>query len=156
LLFEFLRLFLYSSIFLLLSPLPVLLISNSSDQILVLEAMRINAHEAIVIYRETDGKISRQIIKGPASHIPTANEWLHQFVWHGVFFFSSRTPLCLPYLVRLLLLPTKTGSTKISDWPFSLLLTLLLPSPPPTPLLIQETLLVAAPPSSSTAFILLY
>jgi hypothetical protein len=95
--------------------------------------MRINAHEAIVIYRETDGKISRQIIKGPASHIPTANEWLHQFVWHGVFFFLLPYPLCAsrPSFVSFSS-PPKQGSTKISDWPFSLLLTLLLPSPPPT------------------------
>lgn len=51
--------------------------------ICVMETILINHNEAVVVYNESDGKIVRKIIKGPASYIPATNEWLHNFSWHG-------------------------------------------------------------------------
>eukprot|EP01104_Vermistella_antarctica_P006160 TRINITY_DN16886_c0_g1_i1.p1 TRINITY_DN16886_c0_g1~~TRINITY_DN16886_c0_g1_i1.p1 ORF type:complete len:464 (+),score=109.09 TRINITY_DN16886_c0_g1_i1:228-1619(+) len=29
------------------------------------------------------GRVDRRIIQGPCIHVPKADEWIHQFVWHG-------------------------------------------------------------------------
>jgi len=70
----------------------------------VLDAYRLAANEALVVYREefgsgragelvecTNGKspekkgdrVVRTIVKGPAVYFPEANEWVHTFSWHG-------------------------------------------------------------------------
>lgn len=53
-----------------------------------LQATRITANEVLVVYRRTPdaplgAEVHRQVIHGPGVHVPTADEWLHEFVWHG-------------------------------------------------------------------------
>lgn len=45
--------------------------------------IHLDAHEAIVIYNEKDNTVTHRILKGPAIHIPSPTETLHQFSWHG-------------------------------------------------------------------------
>src|SRR6476620_3357878 len=48
------------------------------------EAIPIDAHEALVVYKlQQSGAVARRILKGPAQYVPQANEWLHEFCWHG-------------------------------------------------------------------------
>lgn len=53
------------------------------QSITVEKALSINAHEAIVVYRRDGEEVMRRIVRGPALFVPTANEWLHEFCWHG-------------------------------------------------------------------------
>jgi hypothetical protein len=53
------------------------------DSIVVNNAISIDASEVIVVYRGNDKNISRTIIKGPTLHVPAADEWIHNFSWHG-------------------------------------------------------------------------
>lgn len=46
-------------------------------------ATQLDAHEAIVIYNELEGKVTHRILHGPAVYIPTPTETFHQFRWHG-------------------------------------------------------------------------
>ena len=41
----------------------------------VCDAISINESEVLVVYRENQGKVSRNIIKGPVLHVPAADEW---------------------------------------------------------------------------------
>ncbi len=47
------------------------------------EAVQISAKEAVVVYSEGDGAVSRRIAHGPATFVPEPGEWLHTFRWHG-------------------------------------------------------------------------
>lgn len=47
------------------------------------EAVQIAAKEAIVVYAEADGEVTRRIVHGPATFVPRPGEWLHEFSWHG-------------------------------------------------------------------------
>jgi hypothetical protein len=50
----------------------------------VAEAIPLDANEAIVVYRQqSDGKVDRRIVRGPELFVPEAQEWLHEFRWHG-------------------------------------------------------------------------
>jgi hypothetical protein len=52
--------------------------------ITVENAIPIDAHEALVVYqRQKDEVVTRRVLKGPAQYVPQADEWLHDFVWHG-------------------------------------------------------------------------
>ncbi len=46
-------------------------------------AININANEVIVVYVQHEGQVQRKIIRGPALHVPSENEWIHEFRWHG-------------------------------------------------------------------------
>jgi hypothetical protein len=47
-------------------------------------AVPIDAHEALVVYqRQDDELVTRRVLTGPAQYVPQANEWLHEFSWHG-------------------------------------------------------------------------
>jgi hypothetical protein len=46
-------------------------------------AVVLDANESVVVYRHTDSKIDRRVLRGPARFVPTADEWLHEFRWHG-------------------------------------------------------------------------
>ena len=57
----------------------------------VFMAKEVGANEAIVVYSAADKTatamtgIVRSVIRGPTIYTPrTANDWLHQFEWHGV------------------------------------------------------------------------
>lgn len=52
-------------------------------EIQVLAATEIDANEAIVVYHDEGGAVQRHIVRGPALHFPTADEWQHEFQWHG-------------------------------------------------------------------------
>jgi hypothetical protein len=43
----------------------------------------VNSHEAIVVYRRDQSHVVRRVEHGPALFMPTADEWLHEFRWHG-------------------------------------------------------------------------
>jgi hypothetical protein len=45
-------------------------------------AVNLDAHQAVVIYREIDGEVSHRVLRRPAVHVPQPNEWLHRFEWH--------------------------------------------------------------------------
>jgi len=49
----------------------------------VCDAVSIDASEVLVVYREVEGSITRTIVHGPTLHVPAADEWIHQFTWHG-------------------------------------------------------------------------
>jgi len=49
----------------------------------VRKCLHVNANEVIVVYRRNGGRVERRVVKGPALFMPSAEEWLHQFSWHG-------------------------------------------------------------------------
>jgi hypothetical protein len=46
-------------------------------------ALPVDANEAIVVYRRAGEQVDRRIVRGPAMFVPTEEEWLHPFRWHG-------------------------------------------------------------------------
>jgi regulator of protease activity HflC (stomatin/prohibitin superfamily) len=46
-------------------------------------AIDLDAHQAVVIYRETQDGVTHRVLRGPAMFVPQSNEWLHRFQWHG-------------------------------------------------------------------------
>jgi len=53
------------------------------ETITVCQAINVDAHEAIVIYRQDGPKVDRRVLQGPARLVPGPTEWIHQFRWHG-------------------------------------------------------------------------
>ena len=53
------------------------------EQIDILKAKELNAHEAFVVYQKKNGKVERRVELGPLMYYPQPNEWLHEFSWHG-------------------------------------------------------------------------
>ncbi|XP_067946917.1 uncharacterized protein [Watersipora subatra] len=49
----------------------------------VKDAIRIASNHVIVVYRKNENEVIRRIVEGPTVFIPTANEWIHTFEWHG-------------------------------------------------------------------------
>lgn len=47
------------------------------------EATKIDANEALVVYRRESDQVVRRILRGPALFVPTPEEWVHEFSWHG-------------------------------------------------------------------------
>lgn len=45
--------------------------------------LKLDANEAIVVYRPEAEQVRRRIERGPALFMPAPDEWLHQFSWHG-------------------------------------------------------------------------
>jgi hypothetical protein len=57
---------------------------DAHESVAVEQATPVDAHEALVIYsRNTDSAVSRRVLRGPAQYVPGADEWLHEFRWHG-------------------------------------------------------------------------
>lgn len=52
-------------------------------QISICDALALDSNEAIVVYENEQGKVSRQVIRGPGLFVPNENQWLHEFSWHG-------------------------------------------------------------------------
>lgn len=46
-------------------------------------ATKVDANEALVVYRREAGGVIRRIVRGPALFVPTPEEWVHDFSWHG-------------------------------------------------------------------------
>lgn len=53
------------------------------ESVVARRAVGIDANEAIVVYRQEEAGIQRRLVHGPALYIPSENEWIHQFQWHG-------------------------------------------------------------------------
>jgi len=52
--------------------------------ITIQDSIPIDAHEALVVYqRQKNEMVARRVLKGPAQYVPQADEWLHEFSWHG-------------------------------------------------------------------------
>jgi hypothetical protein len=49
----------------------------------VADALTLDANEALVVYRQENGQVQRRIVRGPEMFMPDAQEWLHEFHWHG-------------------------------------------------------------------------
>jgi hypothetical protein len=49
----------------------------------VAEMTKLDANEAIVVYRPTATGVQRRIERGPALFMAAPDEWLHHFRWHG-------------------------------------------------------------------------
>lgn len=65
-------------------PIDLWFTPDEHESIAVRDATPVDAHQALVIYRrEEDERVSRRVLHGPAQYVPEANEWLHQFRWHG-------------------------------------------------------------------------
>lgn len=45
--------------------------------------LKLDANEAIVVYRPTAAGVQRRVERGPALFMPAPDEWLHHFSWHG-------------------------------------------------------------------------
>jgi hypothetical protein len=52
-------------------------------EIKVEAATKIDANEALVVYRKDNDAVTRRVVRGPALFVPTPQEWVHQFSWHG-------------------------------------------------------------------------
>jgi hypothetical protein len=52
-------------------------------EIYVEEATKIDANEALVVYWQEQASVLRRVLRGPALFVPTPQEWVHQFRWHG-------------------------------------------------------------------------
>lgn len=64
-------------------PAEIWLDPVNHESIMIEKALPIDAHEAIVVYCRDNGDVSRRVLYGPAQYVPTENEWLHEFRWHG-------------------------------------------------------------------------
>ncbi len=49
----------------------------------IASATKIDANEALVVYRQQEAHVVRRILRGPALFVPTPQEWVHEFCWHG-------------------------------------------------------------------------
>lgn len=47
------------------------------------DILQIASKEAVVVYAQKDGQVTRRIEHGPAAFVPRPGEWLHTFSWHG-------------------------------------------------------------------------
>ena len=58
-------------------------------EVRVVQAIGLDANEAVVVYSQEGGatgepdRVGRRVVRGPALFMPAANEWLHEFSWHG-------------------------------------------------------------------------
>jgi hypothetical protein len=46
-------------------------------------ATKVDANEALVVYQRGTAVVTRRIVRGPALFVPTPEEWVHAFSWHG-------------------------------------------------------------------------
>lgn len=53
------------------------------QEIEVARKLKLNANEAVIVYRTEGQKVIRRVERGPALLMAAPDEWLHQFSWHG-------------------------------------------------------------------------
>ncbi|XP_065840952.1 uncharacterized protein [Oscarella lobularis] len=47
-------------------------------------AVVLDANEVLVVYRKVEsGKVERRLQHGPTQFVPSAEDWVHEFSWHG-------------------------------------------------------------------------
>jgi len=49
----------------------------------VMDALRLDSNEAVVVYTRNNGDVKRHVERGPKLFVPNENQWLHEFRWHG-------------------------------------------------------------------------
>jgi len=64
-------------------PTAVWLDPISMERIRIASMTKLDANEAIVVYRPAVTGVQRRIERGPALFMPAPDEWLHHFSWHG-------------------------------------------------------------------------
>jgi hypothetical protein len=66
-------------------PGPVALWKNPLEHLSVdlRQATKVDANEALVVYRNADHSVTRRVVRGPSLFICTPDEWIHHFSWHG-------------------------------------------------------------------------
>jgi hypothetical protein len=64
-------------------PVSTWLDPITMEEITVAPMTKLDANEAIVVYRPTPAGVQRRIERGPALFMPAPDEWLHHFSWHG-------------------------------------------------------------------------
>lgn len=64
-------------------PAAIWLDPVEHQEVAVAAATKVDANEALVVYRRTGDKVQRRIVRGPALFTPDAEEWIHEFSWHG-------------------------------------------------------------------------
>lgn len=47
------------------------------------DSLELDSHEAIVVYQRAGSEVQRRVERGPMLFVPSENEWLHEFRWHG-------------------------------------------------------------------------
>lgn len=54
------------------------------ENINVMDSLKLDANHMIVVYKRLkDSTVQRRILQGPTVFVPEAEEWLHEFKWHG-------------------------------------------------------------------------
>lgn len=54
------------------------------ESVEVCSAVTVDAFETIVVYEEgEEGEVKRNLVTGPTVFVPSTNQWLHIFKWHG-------------------------------------------------------------------------
>ncbi|KAH3768884.1 uncharacterized protein LOC127844917 [Dreissena polymorpha] len=65
-------------------PCDIFLNPIKHESITVMNAIKLDANHMIVVYKRLkDSSVQRRIIQGPCVFVPEAEEWLHDFKWHG-------------------------------------------------------------------------
>ncbi|XP_071958033.1 uncharacterized protein [Antedon mediterranea] len=65
-------------------PCQVFLNPYLHNDITVKNAVILDATQLLVVYKKAkDNVVTRRLVKGPLVFIPEAEEWLHEFTWHG-------------------------------------------------------------------------
>jgi len=65
---------------------PTVLYENPTviESITSAKGTKLDASEVLVVYRQKkEGLVERTLVEGPTLHVPTTEEWVHEFSWHG-------------------------------------------------------------------------
>jgi hypothetical protein len=60
-------------------------------------AIDLDAHQAVIVYREAEDGVTHRVLRGPAVFVPQPNEWLHRFQWHGDNGKGQKVPRALRF-----------------------------------------------------------
>jgi hypothetical protein len=47
------------------------------------EATKLDANEALIVYAKENEHVTRRVLRGPSLFVPSPEEWIHEFRWHG-------------------------------------------------------------------------
>ena len=53
------------------------------SQVVVMPAIELDAHQAVVVYRDGGDEVTHRVLRGPVMFVPKPDERLHRFQWHG-------------------------------------------------------------------------
>ncbi|XP_006812186.2 uncharacterized protein LOC102804353 [Saccoglossus kowalevskii] len=94
-------------------PGPCEIFHNPLEQeiIRVKDATKLNANQVLVVYKTKASKgetmVERRIVWGPTVFVPAADEWLHEFIWHGANEKVNKTVMIAGYnrFTKLTIIP---------------------------------------------------